>query len=164
VPHVASGELYRSAIAEGGELGQRVAPILAAGELVPDDITIRLIRNELEKGEGFVLDGYPRNLAQADALDDMLEEIGHTLDLILLLQLDDSVARERLLKRAELEGRPDDTPEVIDRRLGTYHQHTEPLVEHYRPSGKLVQVHAQRSIDEVWKEIQEAIEALEARA
>jgi adenylate kinase len=164
VPHIASGELYRAAIAEGGELGKRVEPLLAAGELVPDDITIPLIREELEKGEGFVLDGYPRNIAQAEALDEMLEEIGRPLDLILLLELDDDVARQRLLKRAEVEGRADDAPEVIDRRLRTYHEQTKPVVEHYRPSGNLVQVHAERGIDEVWKEIQDALEALEARA
>jgi adenylate kinase len=164
VPHVASGELYRAAIAAGTELGKQVEPLLAAGKLVPDEITIPLIRDELEKGEGFVLDGYPRNIAQAEALDEMLEEIGRPLDLVLLLELDDSVARERLLRRAEVEGRPDDTPEVIDRRLDTYHEHTEPVVEHYRPSGNLVKVHAERGIDEVWKEIQEALEALEARA
>ena len=164
MPHVASGELYRAAIVEGGELGRQVAPLLAAGHLVPDDITIPLIRDELEKSEGFVLDGYPRNIVQADALDEMLEEIGRPLDLILLLELDDEVARNRLLKRAEVEGRPDDTPEAIERRLRTYHEQTEPLVEHYRPSGNLVKVHAERTIDEVWKEIQEALEALEARA
>jgi len=141
-----------------------VAPILAQGQLVPDEITIPLIRDELERSEGFVLDGYPRNPAQADALDDMLEDIGRPLDLILLLELDDSIAKDRLLRRAEVEGRPDDTSEVIDRRLATYHQQTEPLVEHYRATGNLVKVHADRSIEEVWTEIQETLEALEARA
>ena len=163
MPHVASGELYRAAIAKGAELGKLVEPLLAAGKLVPDEITIPLIRDELEKHEGFVLDGYPRTIAQAEALDEMLEEIGRPLDLVLLLELDDDVARGRLLKRADVEGRADDTPEVIDRRLATYHEHTEPVVEHYRPSGNLVKVHAERAIDEVWKEIQEALEALETR-
>jgi adenylate kinase len=111
-----------------------------------------------------VLDGYPRNLAQAEALDSMLDEIGRPLDIIVLLELDDEIARARMLKRAELEGRADDTPEAIDRRLATYHTQTEPIVDHYRATGKLVKVHAERTIDEVWAEIQEALEQVQARA
>jgi adenylate kinase len=132
---------------------------------VPDEITIPIVRDEIEKAdEGFVLDGYPRNLAQAEALDAMLEEIDRPLSIILLLELDDSVARERLLERAQLEGRADDTPEVIDRRLQTYHAETEPLVDHYLATGKLVKVHAERSIGEVWNEIVDALEQVQARA
>jgi adenylate kinase len=163
--HIASGDLYRAAIASGSELGRRVEPILAAGELVPDEITIPLIRSEIEGSEeGFVLDGYPRNLAQAEALDEMLEQIDRPLSIEVLLELDDEVARDRLLKRAELEGRPDDTPEVIGRRLETYHRDTEPVVEHYRVRGNLVQVHGDRPVEEVWAEISEALSAVEARA
>jgi adenylate kinase len=163
--HIASGDLYRAAIASGSDLGRRVEPILAAGELVPDEITIPLIRSEIEGSEeGFVLDGYPRNLAQAEALDEMLEQIDRPLSIEVLLELDDEVARDRLLKRAELEGRPDDTPEVIGRRLETYHRDTEPVVEHYRVRGNLVQVHGDRPVEEVWAEISEALSAVEARA
>jgi adenylate kinase len=111
-----------------------------------------------------VLDGYPRNLAQAQALNEMLEEIDRPLDIILLLALGDDVARERLTKRAQLEGRADDTPDAIDRRLADYHAKTEPVVEHYRARGNLVQLHADRSIEQVWKEISEALEQVEARA
>jgi adenylate kinase len=139
--------------------------MLAAGQLVPDEITIPIVRGEVERAEGgFVLDGYPRNIAQAEALDEMLDEIERPLDIILLLELDDAVARERLLERARIEGRPDDTPEVIDRRLATYHQTTEPIVEHYLATGKLVKVHAERTIDEVWAEISDALEHVQARA
>ncbi|HEX3055799.1 MAG TPA: adenylate kinase [Gaiellaceae bacterium] len=163
--HIASGDLYRAAIASRSDLGRRVEPILAAGELVPDEITIPLIRSEIEGSEeGFVLDGYPRNLAQAEALDEMLEQIDRPLSIEVLLELDDEVARDRLLKRAELEGRPDDTPEVIGRRLETYHRDTEPVVEHYRVRGNLVQVHGDRPVEEVWAEISEALSAVEARA
>jgi len=163
--HIASGDLYRAAIASGSELGRRVEPILAAGELVPDEITIPLIRSEIETSEeGFVLDGYPRNLAQAEALDEMLEQIERPLSIEVLLELDDDVARDRLLKRAEVEGRPDDTPEVIARRLETYHRDTEPVIEHYRARGNLVQVHGDRPVDEVWAEISDALSAVEARA
>ena len=91
--HIASGDLYRAAIASGSELGRRVEPILAAGELVPDEITIPLIRSEIEGSEeGFVLDGYPRNLVQAEALDEMLEQIDRPLSIEVLLELGDDVA------------------------------------------------------------------------
>ena len=132
---------------------------------MPDDITIELVRNELVNAEaGFVLDGFPRTVPQAEALDDMLEEIDRPLSIILLLQLDDAISRERLTRRAQLEGRADDTPEAIDRRLAEYHAKTEQVVDHYLTTGKLVQVHAERTIDEVWAEIARALEQVEARA
>jgi adenylate kinase len=165
VPHLATGDLYRAQVAAGTDLGRVVEPLLQAGKLVPDEITIPIVRSEIENAEqGFVLDGYPRNLVQAEALDAMLEEIGRPLSIILLLELDDAIARERMRKRAEIEGRADDTPAVIERRLATYHDQTEPVVEHYLATGKLVKVHAERSIDEVWAEIQNALETVEARA
>ena len=165
MPHVATGDLFRAAIAAGTKLGRRVEPILAAGHLVPDEITIELIREQLAGAEsGFVLDGFPRNIAQAEALDAVLDEIERPLSIVLLLELADAVCRERLLKRAELEGRADDTPEVIDRRLATYHRETEPVVDHYLATGKLVKVHAERTIEAVWAEISEVLEQVQARA
>jgi adenylate kinase len=165
IPHISTGDLYRAAIAAGTELGMEVAPLLAEGKLVPDEITIPLIRDKvLEAESGFVLDGFPRNLAQAEALDELLEEIGRPLAVVLLLELSDDTARGRLTKRAELEGREDDQPEAIERRLRDYHEKTEPVVEHYRATGKLVGVHAERSIEEVWAEIADALEQLQARA
>jgi len=164
IPHLATGDLYRSHIGRGTELGKVVEPLLASGRLVPDEITIPIVRAEIEGADaGFVLDGYPRNLAQAEALDAMLEEIERPLSIILLLELDDSVSRERLLERARLEGRVDDTPEVIDRRLATYHEQTEPLVDHYLATGKLVKIHAERTIEEVWAEISAALDQVERR-
>jgi adenylate kinase len=164
IPHLATGDLYRSHIANGTELGKLVQPLLDAGRLVPDEITIPIVRDEIESAtEGFVLDGYPRNLAQAEALDAMLAEIERPLDVILLLELDDEVARDRMRKRAEVEGRADDTPEVIDRRLATYHEQTEPIIDHYLPTGKVVKVHAERSIDEVWAEIQATLDQIDRR-
>jgi adenylate kinase len=132
---------------------------------VPDDITIELVREVLVNADGgFVLDGFPRTVPQSEALDEMLEEIDRPLSIILLLQNDDAISRERLAKRAKEEGRADDTPDAIDRRLADYHEKTEPVVEHYRASGNLVQVHAERSIDEVWAEISRVLEQVEARA
>jgi adenylate kinase len=155
--------MFRAAIAAGSELGRRVEPILASGQLVPDEVTVALIEERLgqeDAADGFVLDGFPRNLAQAEALDEMLGSIDRELDAILFFDLPDDVATERLLRRAEVEGRPDDTPEVIARRLAIYHADTEPIVEHYRATGKLVPLHAGLSIEEVWAEIETALEVV----
>jgi len=160
LPHISTGDMFRAAIAAQSELGKKVEPILAAGDLVPDDLTVALIRERLleeDANDGFILDGFPRNLAQAEALDDMLEGIGRRLDGILFFDLPDDVATERMLKRAIDENRPDDTPEVIARRLEIYHSQTEPIVEHYRVTGKLVPVPAQGSIDEVWSQVEDAL-------
>ncbi len=160
-PHISTGDMFRAAIAARSELGKRVEPILASGRLVPDEVTIALIEERLgadDAREGFVLDGFPRNLAQAEALDEMLAGIDRELDAILFFDLPDDVATERMLKRAELENRPDDTPEVIARRLAIYHEETEPIVEHYRATGRLVPLHAAGTVDEVWGEIESALE------
>ena len=160
IPHVSTGDMFRAAIAEQSELGRRVEPILAKGELVPDDLTVELIRDRLSRDDartGFVLDGFPRTLAQADSLDAMLAEIGRELDAILYFELPDEVSRERMVKRAAEENRADDTPDVIERRLQIYHAETEPIVEHYRATGKLVPLRAERSVDEVYEEITDAL-------
>ena len=163
IPHVATGDMFRAAIAAGTELGRRVEPILAAGELVPDELTVALIRERLSKPDtaaGFVLDGFPRNLAQAEELDAMLAEIGRRLDAVLFFDIPDEVALERLLGRADEEARHDDRPDAIERRLEIYHEHTEPVVERYRTTGKLVPLHAARSVGEVAAEIADALELL----
>jgi adenylate kinase len=161
IPHVATGDILREAIASGSELGRRVKPIYDAGHLVPDELMVELIRARLraeDAQKGFALDGFPRTMAQAEALEEMLREIGRELDVVFELQLDDAVGRERMLKRAAEEGREDDTPEVIDRRLELYHRETAPLIEYYRTRGNLVGVHGDRPIDAVFAEIQEALE------
>jgi adenylate kinase len=167
IPHIATGDMLRNAIAQETELGRQVKPILQSGELVPDDLMIDLIRERLEEPDterGFILDGFPRTPAQADALDTMLAEIGRPLSIVFEFQLPDHIATDRLLKRAELEGRADDTPEVIARRLALYHEQTEPLVEHYRMQGNLVGIHADRTVNEVFSEIQLALEQAVARS
>lgn len=167
LPHIATGDMLREAIAQETELGLRVKPIYDSGQLVPDDLMIELIRERLGEEDaqrGFVLDGFPRTLPQAEALDEMLSEIGRELSIVFEFQLSDDVCRQRMLGRAEAEGRTDDTPEVIDRRLRIYHEQTEPLVGHYRLVGNLVGVHADRSVDEVFAEIQEALEQVAARS
>ena len=153
--------MFRGAVTAGTELGRRVEPILASGDLVPDDLTVALIRERLSEQDardGFVLDGFPRNLAQAQALDTMLGNIGRVLDAILFFAVSDEIGMDRALSRAALEGRADDTREVIARRLEIYHRETEPIIEHYRTTGKLVPLHADRSIEQVWSEISSALQ------
>jgi adenylate kinase len=167
IPHVSTGEMFRSAIEAGSEVGRRVEPILASGQLVPDDLTVAMIRERLsapDAAHGFVLDGFPRNLAQAEALEAMLAEIGRRLDAVLFFDLADDVATERLLRRARDESRADDNPDAVARRLAIYHEQTEPVVELYRATGKLVPLHAARSIGEVAAEISEALDLLEGAA
>ena len=163
IPHVATGDMFRAAIAAGTELGRRVGPILAAGELVPDELTVALIRERLSQPDardGFVLDGFPRTLEQAEELDAMLAEIGRSLDAVLFFDIPDEVAVERLVIRAEQEGREDDQPDVIARRLAIYHELTEPVVERYRATGTLVPLHASGTVGEVAAEIADALELL----
>lgn len=158
--------MFRAAIADGTELGRRVEPILAAGELVPDELTIALIRDRLCRDDaagGFVLDGFPRNLVQAEALDEMLEAIGRPLDRVLFFDLDDETATRRVGRRAHEEGRDDDTPEVMARRLAIYHEQTEPVVDRYRSAGILRPLNAGRSVDEVFAEIEEALAPIPGR-
>jgi adenylate kinase len=160
IPHVSTGDMFRAAQAAGTEFGRRVGEIMASGQLVPDDLTIAMIEERLSQpdaAEGFVLDGFPRNLAQAEALDGMLGGIGRGLDAIFFFDLPDEVGTARALERSATEGRADDTPAVIARRLATYHSETEPVVEHYRATGRLVPLHAERSIEEVWAEISDAL-------
>jgi adenylate kinase len=167
IPHIATGDMLRAAIEQGTDLGQRVEPILERGELVPDELMIELIRDRLQQPDaerGFVLDGFPRTSAQADALDAMLDEIGRDLSVVFEFQVPDDVAIERLLKRAELEGRTDDAPNAIVRRLNLYHEQTEPLIEHYRANGNLVGIHADRPVNRVFSEIQSALEQVAARS
>ncbi len=166
IPHIATGDMLRAAIATGTPLGQKLKPVLESGQLVSDDLMIELIRDRLEAPDtelGFILDGFPRTMVQAEALDAMLKDIGRELTVVFELQIADDLCIERLLKRAAEEGRVDDTPEVIATRLARYHEETEPLIEHYRATGKLVGIHADRSINEVFAEIQRALEQVAVR-
>jgi adenylate kinase len=167
IPHVSTGDMFRLAMLAGTPLGLEIKPIYDRGDLVPDDLTVALIRERLAEPDaaaGFVLDGFPRNLAQAEALDAMLAEIGRGLDAILFFDLDDDTATMRALGRAHEEGRADDTPDGIARRLALYHEVTEPVVEYYRVTGKLVPVNAERSVDAVYAEIEDALRLLDVEA
>lgn len=146
VPHISTGDLFRANLSEMTPLGQEAKRYMDAGDLVPDEVTCEMVRARLDEsdaGKGFILDGFPRNVAQADSLDDMLAQAGHPLDAIVELKVADDVVVERLLGR----GRSDDTEEVIRNRQKVYRDETAPLIDHYRT--KLVSVDAVGSMDEV---------------
>jgi adenylate kinase len=165
IPHVASGEILRDEMRAGTKLGERVREIYDRGDLVSDDLMIELIRNRLDQPDtdaGFILDGFPRTTVQAEALDTMFSDIGRNFSVAFALQIPDEVAFERLRRRAELEGRADDTDDAIRRRLENYHRETEPLIEYYRTRGNLVSVRGDRSENEVFADIQAALEQVPA--
>ena len=167
IPHVATGDMLRAAMAADSDLGRRVRPIYDAGGLVPDDLMIALIRERLgdeDAREGFVLDGFPRTMPQAEALEEMLREINRDLDVVFELQLPDEIGRERMLRRAAEEGRADDTPEAIRTRLALHARNAEALSEYYRARGILVGVHGDRPIPAVFAEVQQAVERAEENA
>ncbi len=168
VPHIATGDMLRQAMADGSELGRRVKPLLDAGDLVPDELMIELIRERLAADDaraGFVLDGFPRTARQAEALDAMLAELGRGVDVVFDLHVDDeSTLFERMQRRSLEEGRTDDTPEAIQHRLELYRAQTAPLVERYRSTrGNVVGIHADRSVGEVFAEIQRALDQVAVR-
>jgi len=166
IPHIATGDMLRQAMEEGTEMGERVRSVYDAGDLVPDDLMIELIRERLgssDTADGFILDGFPRTVAQSEALDRMLEEIDRELLAVLYFQVPDELAVERLHVRALQEGRTDDTPDIIRHRLEVFHSSTEPVVEYYRSRGILVGIHAERPIDAVFAEVQEVLETASTR-
>jgi adenylate kinase len=165
IPHISSGEILRAEMQAGTELGLRVKDVYDRGDLVSDDLMIELIRTRLGQADtdnGFILDGFPRTIVQAEELDQMFGEIGRSLSVVFALQIPDDVAFERLRKRAEIEGRADDTADAIRRRLENYHRETKPLIEYYRVRGNLVPIHGERSVNEVFAEIQSALEQVPA--
>jgi adenylate kinase len=164
IPHIATGELLRDHVARQTALGQSVQAYLDRGELVPDEIVLGMVREAMiaakAAGGGYVLDGIPRNMKQARAAYEIGRELGMTADVALHLQADDAELTRRLLARAALEHRSDDTAEVIAQRLALYHEVTSPIVAWYRDRGILVSVDAMRSADEVGREILVALEAM----
>jgi adenylate kinase len=156
--------MLRKAMADGTPLGRQVKPIYDRGDLVPDDLMIELIRAELEGHDGYVLDGFPRTLPQAEALDVMLDEIGKPGDAVILLQVSDGVATARLQARAAAEGRADDSPEAISNRLRLYHERTEPVVERYRAEGTLLTVEGEGTVEDVASDIEDALASVGARS
>ncbi|WP_190820754.1 adenylate kinase [Saccharopolyspora pogona] len=154
VPHISTGDLFRANIGNSTPLGQKAKSYMDAGELVPDEVTNEMVRDRLsdeDAAKGFLLDGYPRNTAQAEVLRDMLSE--HGAELTAVLQFD--VPEEELVKRMLARGRSDDTEDVIRRRLAVYRSETEPLLQYYRD--RIVKIDAVGSIEEITARALEAL-------
>ncbi len=149
---ISSGELFRNTVRSGSELGELIASYIHSGNLVPDEVTDRMIAEHLDAigpNRGFLLDGYPRTLEQVESLDEVLDKQGSPLDAVIELQIPDEEIVGRLLKRAEIEGRTDDTEDVIRHRISVYHKLTAPLLEVYRDRNIVIGVDGLGTIDEV---------------
>jgi adenylate kinase len=142
--HISTGELLRAEIAAGTPLGKRAAELIDAGNLVPDEVVEGMIENAFNTitgVDGFLLDGFPRTIAQAESLDSILEKRGEKVNGVISIMIPDSLVYERIAGRAKIEGRADDaSPEIIANRIKTYHLQTEPLKEYYRAAGKYFEV------------------------
>ncbi len=144
--HLSTGDLLRAEVKAGSELGREAEAVMARGELVSDELVLAIVRSRLQQGSGgWLLDGFPRNLAQAEALDALLQELGQPIDLVVLMELDDAVLIQRLLSR----GRSDDNEGVIRHRLTVYREQTTPLISHYRDLGLLQAVEAAGTVEEI---------------
>jgi adenylate kinase len=156
LPHISSGELLRSAVKAGTLLGQKAKAVMDRGELLSDELMLSLIEERLSEGDtanGFILDGYPRNLAQAEALDELLERIGQPVDEALQIDVDTEMIIGRIAKRAAEEGRSDDTEEVARKRMEVYAEQTAPVVDYYAQKGLLSRVLGEGTIEEVFQRI-----------
>lgn len=164
IPHIATGDLLRDHVARGTDLGNAVRDHLSRGELVPDRIVLDMVRAAVVEakanGGGYVLDGMPRNMAQARQLYEVGRELEMTANVALHLKADDEELVRRLLARATVEGRSDDTEPVIRRRLALYHEVTHPIVDWYASRGILVSVDAVRPVERVARQILTALEAM----
>jgi len=159
--HVSTGVLLREAVDQRTELGLQAKRYMDAGELVPDDLMLGLIEERLgqpDVANGFILDGYPRNLAQAEALDEVLERIGQPVDIAISVTVNEGEIVDRLSKRAIEEGRSDDTEEVIRNRLRVYAEQTAPVAGHYGERGQLREVDGMGTVEEVNKRMLETLE------
>jgi adenylate kinase len=161
LPQLSTGDMLRAAIASGSELGRRVAGIMERGELVSDAIVIELIESRLPETEaagGAIFDGFPRTLAQAQALDVMLKGRGRQIDKVIRLKVDDEALMQRIAGRFAESGRPDDNPDAFKVRLAAYNTQTAPLLPFYEGQGKLAEVDGMASIEAVAKSIDAALE------
>ena len=165
VPAISTGDIFRANISQGTPLGVLAQSYTRAGKLVPDEVTNDMVKARLAEPDvesGFLLDGYPRNAAQVTTLDGMLADLGTGLDAVVELTVDHEEVVARLLKRAQIEGRDDDTEEVIRHRQDVYRNETAPLVEIYRERGLLVAVDGMGEVDVVTSRLADALSALEA--
>lgn len=156
LPQVATGDLFRENLKNETELGQLARRYMDKGELVPDEVTVGMVRERLSRSDcasGAVLDGFPRTVTQAEALEGLLEEMNGRLSVVISVKVPQDVLVERLLKRAEIEGRADDNEETIRNRMRVYHDQTAPLLDYYQAKGLLVEVDGEQSIEAVHEDI-----------
>jgi adenylate kinase len=160
VPHISTGDLLRAAVKAGTPLGLRAKAVMEAGKLVSDDIVLGMLEERITQPDaksGFILDGYPRNVAQCEALEALLARIGQPLDIAVKLKVPSELIVERIAGRAAAEGRKDDTPETVRERLRVYAEQTAPVAEHFGALGKLRIVDGVGNVDEVFKRILAAL-------
>jgi adenylate kinase len=160
VPQISTGDMLRQAVASGSAVGREAQSFMDAGKLVPDAVVIGVAEQRLRQPDaarGFILDGFPRTGAQAEALDTLLARLGVELERCISIQVDEDELVERLLRRAEIEGRSDDNEQSIRTRMEEYRRKTQPLVDHYRASGVLVEIEGMGDVEAVAKRIQEAL-------
>ena len=165
VPHVSTGDLLRAEVAADSKLGLEAKEIMARGDLVSDAILLGMLGDRLSRPDtanGFILDGYPRNLAQASALGELLARIGQPMDCAVQLDVDSELLIQRIAGRAKAEGRADDNPDSVRKRLAIYTEQTAPVVEYYRQHGQLTVVDGVGTLDEVFTRILEAIAPVRA--
>ena len=160
IPHVSTGDMLRAAVKAQTPIGKQAKAVMDAGELVSDEIVIGIAEERLSQADakkGFLLDGFPRTLAQAEALEGLLGRLGVELDCCLALTVDNDAVVARLLKRAEIEGRADDNEETIRERMRVYDAETAPLLDFYRSRDRLIEVDGMGTIEEVGKRIRERL-------
>ncbi len=160
VPQISTGDMLRDAVARKTEIGLKAQAVMERGDLVPDEIVIGIAEERLRQSDaerGFILDGFPRTLAQAEALDRLLEKLGRPLQKCIAISVDEDELVARLLKRAEIEGRSDDDEATIRNRMQVYREQTEPLVNHYRGQGIAHEVKGKGSVEDVEQRILEAL-------
>jgi adenylate kinase len=163
IPAISTGDIFRANVSRGTELGLKAKQYMDAGDYVPDEVTNLMVRNRIDEPDaesGFLLDGYPRTLSQVEELDGMIKFTGHELDAVLVLTVDEDEIVQRLLQRAELEGRADDTEDVIRRRQELYTEQTEPLIEVYRGRGILVELDGMGEVEDVTQRIFDALDVV----
>lgn len=161
--HISTGDIFRSEIKNETPLGLKVKSIIESGDLVPDRLLVDLMKSAMQKFsgiDGFVFDGYPRTLPQASDLDNLLGENNEKVDLTLALEVEEDELLKRLLNRARLEGRKDDTEEVIKNRLKVYHEQTSPLIEYYKKQDKFRSVDGLGSVEQILGRICEVIDTV----
>jgi adenylate kinase len=163
IPAISTGDIFRAHVSQGTPLGKEAQRYMDAGEYVPDEVTNLMVRDRIDEPDadpGFLLDGYPRTLAQVEELDGMIAFTGHRLDAVVCLTVDQDEVVQRLLQRAAVEGRADDTEDVIRRRQEIYTEQTAPLIEGYRDRGILIEVDGLGDVDEVRDRIFAALDAV----